>query len=789
MYTLTRKLSVVCLTVVLSFLVYGCGGSSKQALITDVSTEMVTAGLTPDAGTYNIQPGGTATAGDVTFACPAEGSSCEVTVADDGTVTSAGGMATAMDSAAAEARAERIAEIVRLNEALTAAGTAQMEAIAEALAAAQITADTAQMEAIAEALAAAQITADTAQMEAIAEALAAAQITADTAQMEAIAEALAAAQITADTAQMEAVAEALAAAQITADTAQMEAIAEALAAAQITADTAQMEAIAEALAAAQITADTAQMEAVAEALAAAQITADTAQMEALAAQMMLLTTVNSIDVATAMGYGTVTPGVFTIEPGGTNTELGDDVTFACPEEGSPCVVIITVNEDGVASYTSLGGVATGGNSMTVMRTRAAVALHSPGNTGLNTGTAPMTTVERETAISGGDTTITLTHDGDLPAAAAVEYTSEAVDTDHEIDGWPGQTMSRSDADDLPTPQVATVYTNIDPATQQLLKLGDADTAVTTPDGENVFVLDPGQDVDTINMAMSDMDRMFRAAYNGVPGTFTCVADATCADIATSTITGGQKIITNSFNAAGWTFESDDFVETEATQDADYMYLGYWLQSPENPGVDDPMYMFVAFSGGANEDEFDLPAALRDNTDEALTATYEGGAAGRYVTRKLRIKDQGVDDASPGYHGRFTATATLTAHFGDHDDFDADAEAGTENTHNTIGGTITDFMDGATDLGFEVTLGRLGIENDGEIIGVADTATAKFSETPTSTTASGMGQWSGQFYGPAADVSEEVMEDPKTHLPSGVAGQFNASSTYTNVVGAFAAEKQ
>ena len=104
MYTLTRKLSVVCLTVVLSFLVYGCGGSSKQALITDVSTDMVTAGLTPDSGTYIIQSGGTANAGDVTFVCPEEGSSCEVTVADDGPVTSTGGMATAMDSASALAR-------------------------------------------------------------------------------------------------------------------------------------------------------------------------------------------------------------------------------------------------------------------------------------------------------------------------------------------------------------------------------------------------------------------------------------------------------------------------------------------------------------------------------------------------------------------------------------------------------------------------------------------------------------------------------------------------------------
>ena len=177
-------------------------------------------------------------------------------------------------------------------------------------------------------------------------------------------------------------------------------------------------------------------------------------------------------------------------------------------------------------------------------------------------------------------------------------------------------------------------------------------------------------------------------------------------------------------------------------------------------------------------------------DEALTATYEGGAAGRYVTRKLRIKDQGVDPASPGYHGRFTATATLTAHFGMHEDFAGDdtTDPVTEDTFNSIGGTITNFMDGATDLGFAVTLDRTDIAASGAIIdGVA---MAKFSDTATSTTASDdTGTWSGQFYGPDADTSDEVMDDPATHLPSGVAGQFEAQSTYTSVVGAFAAEKQ
>ena len=143
MYTLTRKLSVVCLTVVLSFLVYGCGGSSKQALITDVSTEMVTAGLTPDAGTYNIQPGGTANAGDVAFVCSAEGSSCEVTVADDGTVTSAGGMATAMDSTSAAARLAAL-EAARLAGIAQEAAERERDSALEAARLAGIAQDTAE---------------------------------------------------------------------------------------------------------------------------------------------------------------------------------------------------------------------------------------------------------------------------------------------------------------------------------------------------------------------------------------------------------------------------------------------------------------------------------------------------------------------------------------------------------------------------------------------------------------------------------------------------------------------
>ena len=64
-----------------------------------------------------------------------------------------------------------------------------------------------------------------------------------------------------------------------------------------------------------------------------------------------------------------------------------------------------------------------------------------------------------------------------------------------------------------------------------LTLGDVDmkTAAPPPDADNVYVLDPGEDVADINMNVMDMDT-FRATYNGIPGTFTC-ANATdeCAD--------------------------------------------------------------------------------------------------------------------------------------------------------------------------------------------------------------------------------------------------------------------
>ena len=916
MYTLTRKLSVVCLTVVLSFLVYGCGGSSKQALITDVNLDMVTVDLTPDSGTYIIQPGGTANAGDVTFACPAEGAPCEVTVAEDGTITSgpgsAPGMVTAMDSASAEARL--IAEEER-DTAVAAAMTAEEErdtAVAAAMtaetdrdtkvAAAETERDTAVAAAETErdTAVAAAMTAGTDRDTKVAAAetdrdtkVAAAETerdnkvaAAETERATAVAAAMTAetdrdtkvaaaeterdnkvaaaeteratavaAAMTAETDRDTKVAAAetdrdnkVAAAETERDTkvAAAETERATAVAAAMTAGTDRDTKVAAAetdrdtkVAAAEterdtkvVAAETERATAVAAAMtaetdrdtkvAAAETDRDTkvaaAEKEkdaALAVAMIavaraeLLQTVTQIVIDGDPEFIIVTPGVYEIASGEKNTAPGDDITFSCPDGGPLCVVIVTVNDTGI-SYTSLGGAATGANSVSAKGTIVALALHGPvrpgdpdeidastiltmgGGGGVDANNRPDTiTVKRST--DGSETTIMLTTDDDT-----VKYTSQAVDTGHEIDDWSGQTLKRSSSDG--EAQEATFYTNIDPATPRKLKLGDdatTDVGVPRASATNVYLLDSGQDV--------DMDtRMFRATYNGIPGTFTCAALViNCAPIMTATNNGGQTFITEmtlfvTSAPGGWTFESDDNVETVALPDADYMYFGYWLQSAD-PDETTSNYEFATFFGPGPVNDFNVPMALtaqKDAGDDALTATYVGGAAGRYVTRKLRVKAPLVDPNSPGYYGRFTAKATLTAHFGVHDDF-VDADVGA--SHNSIGGTITDFTDGAKDLGFEVILVRaMGniVAGDGEM--VPGTATAKFNETTTSTTATdNTGTWNAQFYGPSAETlnadatAEERVPtaDAATTMPSGVAGDFNVSSLYTAVVGAFAAEKK
>ena len=384
MYTLTRKLSMVSLAVVLSVLAYGCGGGSGgQALITDVSTDMVTGGLTPDVGTYTIQPGGTANSGDVTFACLEEGSSCEVTVADDGTVTSTGGMATAMISASAEARLDADqrateAETAKMlaDQRATEAETAKMLADQRATEAetAKMLADQRATEAeTAKMLADQRATeAETAKM------LADQRATeAETAKM--LAEDMRDAEETDRMAADQRVTEAETAKMLADQRATEAETAKMLADQRATeAETAKM------LADQRTTeAETAKMLADQRATEAetakmlAEDMRDTADAIAIAAvaRAELLRKVKIFFVGEVPGYTNVTAGTYEIAAGASNTAPGDDITFTCPAEGEACVVVVAVDETTDVrkiSYVSLGGEATGTSSLSAANTRAAI---------------------------------------------------------------------------------------------------------------------------------------------------------------------------------------------------------------------------------------------------------------------------------------------------------------------------------------------------------------------------------------------------------------------------------
>ena len=209
-----------------------------------------------------------------------------------------------------------------------------------------------------------------------------------------------------------------------------------------------------------------------------------------------------------------------------------------------------------------------------------------------------------------------------------------------------------------------------------------------------FVLNPDQD--------EMLTTAFTGAYGGISGKYTCVA-FTCVAVPTTVNDVTEQRILGVINAS-WEFVSDENIESAATQDVGYMYYGYWLRS----SMDNVAYQFNAFFGGDVMAEFDPPEVLLDER-EALTATYKGGAAGRYVTSKLNFINDTVDVKSPAYHGRFTANAELKAYFGNPPSSapvtdDTGMETSPDN-QNQVHGTITDFMDGATDLGFEVTLNR------------------------------------------------------------------------------------
>ena len=98
---------------------------------------------------------------------------------------------------------------------------------------------------------------------------------------------------------------------------------------------------------------------------------------------------------------------------------------------------------------------------------------------------------------------------------------------------------------------------------------------------------PNDDGDTFSGAFIRVDG------TRIPGTFTCDLDQGCPDIeGTETVVGTLVLSANP--GAGWEFESDKNVEEGEVPDTNYMYFGYWLQSP----VDGTTYAFSILNGGS-----------------------------------------------------------------------------------------------------------------------------------------------------------------------------------------------
>ncbi|MCY4405699.1 MAG: hypothetical protein OXC15_04990, partial [Rhodospirillaceae bacterium] len=239
---------------------------------------------------------------------------------------------------------------------------------------------------------------------------------------------------------------------------------------------------------------------------------------------------------------------------------------------------------------------------------------------------------------------------------------------------------------------------------------------------------------------------------GVPGRFTCTGAACTAETTNAgalTLEGDWSFVpgTTNVSVAG------------AQEDADYLDFGYWVEWDADGGAGGSQaYTVEAFFKG--RDPHDAVGSAEG------TASYGGKAVGLYA-RQVYEGSTLLDDRS----GRFTADVALKAYFG--------GGAVAPDDQNSIGGTITGFMDGgeAIDSGWSVTLNRIG--------GASGSGGFSGGEFSGGTTAGGgaAGAWSGAFFGDHEPVNNV------TPQPGSVAGEFTAGFHNGDVVGAFGARKQ
>ena len=305
----------------------------------------------------------------------------------------------------------------------------------------------------------------------------------------------------------------------------------------------------------------------------------------------------------------------------------------------------------------------------------------------------------------------------------------------------------------------TVYTNIESPRRPFGSVYtlDEDNALTVDFAtHSMRVRSSGFPLPNFNREYSTEEELsFPGTFHGVSGTYEC----TTPPCMVSTANDGMI----SSTGGPWTFTPDADLAGEIVidlpPDTDYLYFGWWLKEPADS---DGTYAFRTFSGGT------VPFAVGNkftsgHNDGLLgTASYQGRAAGQYVT-----KDFTGGVLSGGTAGVFTATATLAANFGG-DDIAV-------NDQFNIRGSVTEFMDvgsGTPLEGWSVTLNTVDLAPDSASFG----GTAGGTTAATLGGVTGTGTWEGAFFGNAR-------ADGK---PGSVAGVFDAHLPAANISGGFGA---
>ena len=358
---------------------------------------------------------------------------------------------------------------------------------------------------------------------------------------------------------------------------------------------------------------------------------------------------------------------------------------------------------------------------------------------------------------------------------AKSYTETAAPS---VMGFMGTQFANTDTSGKrPVMEMAAVYTDIEMAEDIAwtdAALGTLSTGWSVA-ATGIVTITSGAAVDAVRLGgavlpsaptMPDSATERNIAANGrVAGTFYGVSGQFSCGANDCTVTRNSMGVVSASAELTFTPTSSavaSLMAKYADPDTDYTYFGYWMESKENR--DGTLsHDIETFSGGGNDTVLTLGST--EGAAVLGTASYYGAAAGVYV------KKAGSGDSLVVTNGTFTAAAELTARFG--------GPSIALDDQYEVEGTISDFMDGSTDLGFaDLTLG--GADAKG---GASFNATGAITggETDGGGTS---GNWIGQFYG---NVGAGTDTDASDDFPSDVSGEFNGHFVDGHVAGAFGAE--